>query len=254
MLKTRIIPILLTDGRGNVVKPIKFQRPYRIVGSLMQHTRVMEKRNIDELIILDIEATNEGRLIDAERIKDYTKELYCPVTLGGGIKSLDDINRLLGAGADKVAIQRFYMSSPKKVEKAARKFGSQALTGIINIKEIDCIYWLCEDSNITDGGGFSAHEWAKEMEQCGIGEILLTDTQKDGTLDGYNIGLIENVAASVKIPVIVSGGCSSIEDMAAALRVGAHAVAAGSLFLYQDITPRQCAKELKAMGFNTRIE
>ena len=104
-LKTRIIPILLTDGKGNVVKPIKFQRPYRIVGNLMQHIRVLEKRNVDELILIDIEASNEGRLIDCDKIKEYTKELYCPVTLGGGIENINDINKLLKSGADKISIQ-----------------------------------------------------------------------------------------------------------------------------------------------------
>src|SRR5258708_37558756 len=122
-LKHRVIPILLTDGQGNCVKPVKFQRPYRKVGSLMQYVKILEKRNIDELVILDIEATNENRLIDCEKIKEYTKELFCPVTLGGGIKTLDDINKLLQSGADKVAIKQ----SNLIIFDAVKKFGSQAI-------------------------------------------------------------------------------------------------------------------------------
>jgi cyclase len=235
-LKTRIIPILLTDGKGNVVKPVKFERPYRTVGSLMQHIRVMERRNIDELIILDIEATNEGRLIDAERIRDYTKELYCPVTLGGGIRSLGDINTLLSAGADKVAIKTNYWL----VEKAAIKFGSQAIVSVIDIHPgyvyIDYI----------------TH--AKGLERSGAGEILLTDMSKDGTMEGYNTDILYYLCDTLDIPVIVNGGCSGPEDMEKALKHGAHAVAAGSMFLYKDITPRACAKYLKSKGFDMRIE
>lgn len=237
MLKHRIIPILLTDGQGNCVKPVQFQRPYRKVGSLMQYVKMFEKRNIDELIVLDIEATNEGRLIDCDKIKEYTKELFCPLTLGGGIKSLDDINKLLQSGADKVAMHRvFYKEGWEFITKAANKFGSQAIVVdvIINWPEMKDEKW-----NI--------------LEKLGAGEILLTNVETDGTMQGYDLNLISSVSKNLNIPVIASGGCSEPSDMAKAIRAGASAVAAGSMFLFKDITPRDCAEYLDKEGIGVRL-
>lgn len=235
MLKHRIIPILLTDGQGNCVKPVRFQRPYRKVGSLMQYIKMFEKRNVDELIVLDIEATNEGRLIDCEKIKEYTKELFCPLTLGGGIKNLEDINKLLQSGADKVAIK----TSNLLVLDAAKKFGSQAIVAVINF-------------NIQDMPCHIA-EYAMVLEQDKAGEILLTCMEYDGDMSGYHTKYINYISNMIKIPIIASGGCSEPSDMAKAIRAGASAVAAGSMFLFKDITPRDCAEYLQNEGIGVRL-
>lgn len=234
-LKHRIIPILLTDGQGNCVKPIRFQRPYRKAGSLMQYVKMFEKRNTDELIILDIEATKEGRLIDCEKIKEYTKELFCPLTLGGGIKSLDDINKLLQSGADKVAIK----SAIAIIEPASKKFGSQCITYVV-----DCGDNACETTAGTDC------QW---VEMMGAGEILLTQIAFDGTMEGYDYYIIHEVSNMIDIPVIASGGCSEPADMVKAIKAGASAVAASSMFLFKDYTPKDCAEYLHKKGIAVRV-
>ena len=239
MLKTRIIPILLTDGKGNLVKPIKFQRPYRVVGSLMQYVRVLEKRNIDELIIIDIEASNEGRLIDSEKIKEYTKELYCPVTLGGGIHKLDHINELLQSGADKITIQTA-SNDQEFIKKAVEKFGSQCITIAV---DVDDFY----------GAYPSAATLCKYMEQDGAGEILLTSTSYEGTQLGYNIPLLIECVDVLKIPLIINGGCGEPSHMEIAIKNGASAVAASSMFLYTDTTPKDCAKYLQDRDLQVRV-
>ena len=231
-LKTRIIPILLTDGKGNVVKPIKFQRPYRIVGNLMQHIRVLEKRNVDELILIDIEASNEGRLIDCDKIKEYTKELYCPVTLGGGIENINDINKLLKSGADKISIQN-KSNSFAFVKLAARTFGSQCITISVDVKQ---------------GREQEAEEFCSYMYMCGAGEILLTSMDEEGTMEGYDIELLIRVADRLNIPVIINGGAGDPSHMEQAIKNGASAVAASSMFLFKDFTPRDCAKYLQERG------
>jgi len=258
MLKTRIIPILLTDGKGNCVKPIKFQRPYRKVGSLMQYIKNMNMRDVDELIVLDIEASREGRLIDAEKIKQYTKELYCPVTLGGGIKNLDDISLLLNSGADKISLNTALLganiNNSYLVEKATRKFGSQAIVAAID--HVDKYSVKFGDTQIN--GVFNSKEWSakyysKQAEKQGAGEILLTDTFCDGAMEGYNIDLINTVTYELNIPVIANGGCGEPAHMHEALCAGAHAIAVGSMFLYKDHTPKQCAQYLAQKGWATRL-
>lgn len=234
-LKHRIIPILLTDGQGNCVKPIRFQRPYRKVGSLMQYIKMFEKRNVDELIVLDIEATKEGRLIDCDKIKEYTKELFCPLTLGGGINSLDDVNKLLQSGADKVAIK----TNNLIISDASRKFGSQAIVAIMDVTSLDLPHHVAE--------------YAMVIEQDGAGEILLTYIDYDGSMAGYHVTLINYVSHLVNIPIIASGGCSEPADMAKAIKAGASAVAAGSMFLFKDITPKDCAEYLHKEGIEVRL-
>lgn len=231
-LKHRIIPILLTDGQGNCVKPVRFQRPYRKVGSLMQYIKMMERRNVDELIVIDIEATNEGRLIDCDKIKEYTKELFCPLTLGGGIRNLDDINKLLQSGADKVCIK----TNHKIINEASQKFGVQCIVGIIDYT-----------------GKLNIGLEAKLLCKNGVGEILFTNCQLDGAMIGYDYDSIMFVSKNSSVPVIANGGCGSLEDMKWAIESGASAVAAGSMFLFTDTTPRDCAEYLNSVGIGVRL-
>lgn len=235
MLKNRIIPTLLYNSNLQCVKPVSFQRPYRILGPLMQYIKVIEKRNVDELIILDVCASVEGpRPPLAKEISEFTKNIFCPCTIGGGIRSLDDISELMDSGADKVAIKTNYGLT----YRAARKFGSQAIVGVVDCtKEYEIDHWL---------------NLATVFKVEGAGEILLTDCSKDGTLSGYNLDLIRSVANAVGVPVIASGGCGSPSDMALALDAGASAVAAGSMFLYTETTPKDCADYLHERGYNVR--
>lgn len=265
MLKIRIIPVLLTDG-VMCIRPRCFEKPGRIVGPMMQYVRNFNKRNIDELIILNIRARDHGFKIQdyEERIKEMCGELYCPVTLGGNVTSLEDIELLLRCGADKVSINTAAQDY-SFIEEAAKKFGSQCIVASIDVKKS---YWRHPTSKsgldkiiyrvYTNNGKIqinpSALEHSKCLEESGVGEILLTSIDRDGTRTGYDKGLIDQITKHVKIPVIANGGCSGFGDMADALRNGAHAVAASSMFLFTPLTPANCGLYLANHGFQTRVE
>ena len=234
MLKHRIIPILLIDGNQQVVKPISFQRPYRKLGPLEQYVRVMERRNVDELILIDIEATAEGRKPRAEVIRKLTSSLFCPITYGGGISSLDDIKNCLASGADKVAIKSETWIIPRAVDK----FGAQAIVGVI-----DC----------PTGSEIAAQAVGELFEEEGVGEILLTDIEKDGTLTGPNLDLIRTVDNSVGIPIVYCGGIRGGADCLEAIKAGASAVAIGSTFLYTETTPKDIAEYLHEHNVPIRL-
>jgi len=235
MLKTRIITTLLWDGT-NCVKPITFGRPYRKLGPILQYVKVADRRNIDELILIDICATAESRRPDVAEISAIASHLFCPLTVGGGINSLDDISNLLrSGGADKVAIK----SATGIIPEAARKFGAQSIVGVIDHDPSFPLEWTAQ--------------YARKLQAQGCGEILLTDTRCDGKLSGYNLVLIDAVTRVVDIPVIASGGCGEPDHMLQAIRNGADAVAAGSMFLYTENTPRICAEYLNSEKIPVRI-
>jgi len=239
VLKHRIIPTLLWDG-VQCVKPVSFERPYRKLGSMEQYIQVMERRNIDELIILDIEATAKNRPPDFDKLRAFCDNLYCPVTYGGGICTLDHIRDALSNGADKVAIRHQINIIPKAVDK----FGAQAIVGVID---------YCNRPPHPILPMQTIDETAIYLESLGVGEILLTDTQQDGMMEGYNLELIELVTSAVDIPVIANGGCGEPVHMLQALEAGASAVAAGSMFLYTEYTPRDCARDLIEWGQDVRL-
>ena len=239
MLKTRILPVLLWDQRG-LVKPIAFKRPGRFVGSLMSAAMLYENRTCDELILLDIDAVPDGRGPRFEEIKQFMSKLFCPVTIGGGVRSLEDIRGLLRAGADKIVVRSH--ASPKFIREASKKFGAQCITVAID-------YAAVTFEHI----GMVALQ-AKHMEQCGAGEIILTNMERDGTRDGYDLATLKVVCKTVNIPVIANGGCSGPQDMLYAIEDGAHAVAASTVFLFDNVTPSLCKEYLSRKGVPVRIE
>lgn len=247
MLKTRIVPTLLSRGR-ELVKGKSFDS-WRRIGTVMQAARVHQMRGVDELIILDIGATRDVRGPDFDLIRDLTDECFMPVTVGGGVRNIEDIRRLLLAGADKVAINTAAVRTPGIVHDAAERFGSQAVVVSIDVRAGE-VSTRC-GSELT---GLDPVEWAKEVERLGAGEILLGSVERDGTMTGYDREMIAKVSKAVRIPVIASGGCSGYEDMAEVLgHTEAHAVAAGALFQFCDATPRGAAEYLNARGFPVRI-
>lgn len=235
MLKNRIIVTLLHDGKGNVVKPVMFERPYRKVGRLTQYIRMCAKRDIDELILIDIEATPQQRTVDFEAIKDYTKELYCPVTIGGGIRTVDHVKSALNSGADKVVVDTRSIRAIDALQ-IVMKFGKQVLVGAVDY----------------DGN----HDYVLNCDLLNelFGEVIFTCKCSESMMVGYDIEVIARSREVIHIPIIVNGGCGSPGDMALALRAGADAVAAGSLFLYTDTTPSDCAKYLVSKGYNVRAD
>jgi cyclase len=209
--------------------------------------RVIERRDVDELIILDVAATPENRGPRFDEISRFCENLFCPVTVGGGVRNVNDIARLLRSGADKVAVNTVAIERPELVSEAAQRFGSQAIVASIDVR--GGLVASCCGSVDTDRPPVA---WAHELEHRGAGEILLTSVDRDGTLSGYDLDLIEEIAGAVSIPVIACGGCGSYEHMHQALSAGAHAVAAGAMFQFTETTPKGASRHLKAEGFHTR--
>jgi imidazole glycerol-phosphate synthase subunit HisF len=238
VLKTRVIPVLLWDNRG-LCKPVAFKRPGRFVGSLMSAALLYEQRTCDELILLDIHATEKRRAPRFEEVKQFTAKLFCPITFGGGISSIDGIRSALCAGADKVVIRSH--ATPDFIREASRRFGSQCIS-----VAIDYLGKYYVDLTIVG--------MARQLENDGAGEIILTDMNRDGMRCGYDLAMLESVCNAVRIPVVANGGCSCPLDMVLALRAGAHAVAASSMFLYDNITPQDCKEYLDGCGIPVRIE
>lgn len=236
MLKHRIIVTLLWDG-VQVVKPVRFERPYRKLGSLMQYIEVLENRNIDELILVDIEATKNKRKPKWESIKEVASRIYCPLTYGGGISTEEDIRDALNSGADKVAIKTCFY----KVPDFSRKFGKQCIVGVIETSKV-----------AADDRGYRF--LARAMQDFGAGEILLTSIDQDGTLNGYDLDTISCISRAVDIPVIANGGCGNVYHCLLAIKAGASALAAGSMYLYTDTTPMDVAKYLYDEGVPVRYE
>jgi cyclase len=238
-LKTRVIPVLLWDDRG-LCKPIGFERPGRFVGSLMSAAMLYENRTCDEIVLLDIDATPKGRPPRFNAIRQFTSKLFCPVSVGGGVRSLDDIRGLLNAGADKVVIRT--NAKPAFIREAARKFGSQCIVVALDYGDPDF-----------ESTGMMLLR-AKFLQTMGAGEFLLTNKDRDGTRIGYDLQTIKALCKSITAPVIANGGCSGPKDMLAAIQAGAHAVAASSIFLYNNVTPQICKEYLAENGVPMRIE
>jgi cyclase len=242
-LATRIIPTLLMRG-DKLVKGRQF-KSWRTVGLVEQAMQIHQARGVDELILLDIEATPAGRGPDLKRIERLTSSLFTPVTVGGGVRSVQDVKDLLAAGADKVAI----CSHPEVIRPAAEAVGCQAIVVAIDAQH-DHARTHCGTGWIPGGDPI---DYAKLVAGDGAGEILLTSIDREGTMAGYDLDLIRQVSQAVSIPVIAHGGCRDPVDMAAAIMCGASAVAAGALFQFTEWTPDMCAREMARAGIETRI-
>lgn len=233
MLKTRVIPVLtIKDER--LVKSVRFEA-HRNIGSYIAAVRVFNARDVDELIFLDLDAHTRG--IRPDLLREVTKECFMPVTLGGGVRTVDDIQTLLNAGADKVSINTGALGRPALIEEGASRFGSQCIVVSIDVRD--------------DEAGAVA--WAQEAERRGAGELLLTSVAHDGVMKGYNLPLIRAVSAAVSIPVIASGGAGLPLHCVQVVQEGASAVAAASIFQYTQTTPQMIKKELAAAGIPARV-
>lgn len=246
MLATRVIPILLRRGQA-LVKGKGFDS-WRSVGHALQAIRVYQARDVDELVVLDIGATPEGRGPDLDLVRAFASDCFMPVTIGGGVRTCEHIRELLAAGADKVAICTAALERPELIDEASRRFGAQAVVVSIDAKA-GAVWSRCARER-TDR---TPVQWAREAADRGAGEILLTSIEREGTLQGYDLDLITSISAEVSIPVIAAGGCGTYEHMAQALRAGAHAVAAGAMWQFCDATPKGAARYLAERGFNMRV-
>jgi cyclase len=249
MLAKRIIPVLLADG-NNLVKGQRMDSR-RVVGHVQQAARVHQMRGVDELLILDVSATRENRGPDFEFVSVLTTGCFMPVTVGGGIRTLREIKDLLRVGADKVAICSTAVECPEFVNEASQCLGAQAIVVVIE---------ATSSGQVTSHNGSVLHpelgsvlEYAKCMEEQGAGELIINSVDRDGMMCGYDLDLIQSVAAAVAIPVVACGGAGSYHDMLGAIKAGASAVAAGALFQFLDCTPKNAAKYLADCGLEVRL-
>ena len=244
-LAVRVIPTLLCRGR-QLVKGKQFNS-WRTVGMVAQAVRIHQARGVDELCMLDISATPENRGPNLDLVKELTANCFMPLTVGGGVRSIEDVRMLLAVGADKVIIGAA-SHHPNLLEQCADKFGSQSIVVAIDSWGTAAMK-NCGRVEI----GLTTLEWAQRCALAGAGEILLTSIGREGMMTGYNLECIKMVSDVVDIPVIAHGGCGSYEHMLQAIRAGASAVAVGSLFQFGDETPRGAVEYLTQHNIEVRI-
>ena len=229
MLKNRIIPCLDVKN-GRVVKGINFV-DLKDAGDPVEQAKIYSDGGADEICFLDITASNENRDTIYDVVKKTSKKCFVPLTVGGGIRSIEDINKLLNCGADKVSINTAAVENSKIVYDSAKKFGSQCIVVAIDAKKNNDGWEI-----FTHGGrnstGIKALDFASKMEKCGAGELLVTSMDKDGTQSGYDIELMQKISSRVNIPVIASGGVGTLDHLVEGIRSGASAVLAASIFHY----------------------
>jgi cyclase len=248
----RIIPCLDVNGRaGVVVKGINFVG-IREVGDPVEMAVRYEEEGADELAILDITATPEGRGTFIETVRRVAEAITIPVLAGGGVRSLKDAETLFKAGADKVSVNTAAVKSPGLVGEIAREFGSQSTVIAIDAKRVGNAYEVYIKGG-REPTGLDAVEWARRVEGLGAGEILLTSIDRDGTKLGYDTELVARVASAVRIPIIASGGAGALEHFHEAVRAGADAVLAASLFHFRRLTVRQVKQYLAERGVEVRL-
>jgi cyclase len=252
MVAVRIIPCLdVKDGK--VVKGIHFEN-LKIAGDPVENASFYSKEGADEIVFLDISATIEGRKTMVEVVKRVAEVVFIPLTVGGGINSIYDIEKLLSNGADKISINTAAVKNPKIIEESAKKFGSQCIVIAIDAKKIGENKWEVYIESGKKPTGIDVIEWAKKVEDLGAGEILLTSIDRDGTQDGYDIELTKSVSENVNIPVIASGGAGKLEHLYDAIVYGkASAVLIASLLHFRILTIPQIKSYLKEKGIEVRL-
>lgn len=250
MLKLRVIPTLLLKDVG-LVKGINFNHSRR-VGSLLPAIKVYNNREVDELVILDIAATQSARPTDFDAIANISSFCLMPLTVGGGITEISHIQKLLQLGVDKITLNSVAYQKPHLISEAANKFGSQCIIVSIDVKKVNGEY-ECYSHCGTKIQKHKLSDWVVEVEKLGAGEILITSIDQDGTMAGYDLELISLVSKKVKIPVIAAGGAGSPEHAYEAIQTaGASAVAAASIFHFTEQTPLSVKEYLAQKGVPVR--
>ncbi len=255
-LAKRIIPCLdVTNGR--VVKGVNFVE-LRDAGDPVEIARRYDEQGADELTFLDITASSDNRDLILHIIEEVASQVFIPLTVGGGVRQVADVRRLLNAGADKVSINTSAVQNPQLVADATDHYGSQCIVVAIDAKQIDGTDSAPRWQVFTHGGrkatGIDAVEWAKKMQSLGAGEILLTSMDRDGTRNGFNLGLTRAVSDAVNIPVIASGGVGNLDHLVEGILQGhADAVLAASIFHYGEFTVQQAKQRMAEYGIEVRL-
>lgn len=251
-LAKRIIPCLdVTAGR--VVKGVNFVE-LRDAGDPVEIARRYDEQGADELTFLDITATSDGRDLILHIIEAVASQVFIPLTVGGGVRTVDDVRRLLNAGADKISINSTAVANPQMVADAAQKYGSQCIVVAIDAKKTGEGKWEVFTHGGRKATGLDVVEWAQKMEGLGVGEVLLTSMDRDGTKSGFDLSLTRAVSNAVSIPVIASGGVGGLQDLADGIKTGkADAVLAASIFHYGEHTVQEAKRFMSEQGIPMRL-
>lgn len=251
MLKNRIIPCLdVKDGR--VVKGINFKNLID-AGDPVEWATFYSKQGADELCFLDITASSDNRSIIYDIVEKVAKVCFIPFTVGGGIKEVEDIRKLLLCGADKVSINSAAIKNPGLIKEAAKKFGNQCIIVALDVKKNSTGEYEVYINGGRKNTGIKALPWAKYMQELGAGEILLTSMDKDGTKAGYDLELLKMICPKLKIPVIASGGVGNLQHLAQGIEYGATGVLAASIFHFKKYTIREAKEFLVAKNIAVRL-
>ncbi|KGM34188.1 imidazole glycerol phosphate synthase subunit HisF [Inquilinus limosus] len=252
MLKVRVIPCLdVKDGR--VVKGVNFENLVD-AGDPVEQARHYDREGADELVYLDIAATNENRGVLFDVVRRTAEQVFMPLTVGGGVRSVDDVRALLLAGADKVSINSAAVARPELVSEAAVKFGRQCVVVAIDAKQVSPGQWEIFTHGGRKGTGIDAVDWADRMAAAGAGELLVTSMDRDGTKEGFDIGLLQRIRQVVGIPIIASGGVGTLQHLAdGALIGGATGLLAASIFHFGTYSIAQAKQHLADAGLPVRM-
>ncbi|HLW03967.1 MAG TPA: imidazole glycerol phosphate synthase subunit HisF [Azoarcus sp.] len=252
MLAKRIIPCLDVNA-GRVVKGVNFVE-LRDAGDPVEIARRYDEQGADEITFLDITASSDERDTILHVVEEVAKRVFIPLTVGGGVRSVEDVRRLLNAGADKVSINTAAVNNPQLITDAADKVGSQCIVVAIDAKTVAPGKWHVFTHGGRNDTGFDAVEWAKRVTALGAGEILLTSMDRDGTKSGFDLELTRAVSDAVSIPVIASGGVGNLEHLADGVSIGhADAVLAASIFHFGQHTVREAKELMRARGIEVRL-
>ncbi|HBS41065.1 MAG TPA: imidazole glycerol phosphate synthase subunit HisF [Oceanospirillales bacterium] len=251
-LAKRIIPCLDVD-QGRVVKGVNFVG-IRDAGDPVEIAKRYNDQGADEITFLDITASHEERDTTVHMVEAIAEQVFIPLTVGGGIRELADIRKMLNAGADKVSINSAAVYNPEFVREASQKFGAQCIVVAIDAKQVGDNHWEI----FTHGGrkptGINAVEWAVKMAEYGAGEILLTSMDRDGVKSGFDLGVTKAISAAVNIPVIASGGVGNLDHLVDGVKLGgADAVLAASIFHFGEYTVQQAKEHMAAAGIEMRL-
>jgi cyclase len=251
MLAKRLIPCLDVE-RGRVVKGVKFVS-LRDAGDPVECAARYDAEGADELVFLDITASSDARPIVLDMVRRVADTVFLPFTVGGGVRSVEDADELLRAGADKVGVNTAAVSDPTLLERLSRRFGAQAIVLAIDARGNGAGGWEVYVRGGRTPTGKDAVAWAREGAERGAGEILLTSMDRDGTKDGFDLALNRAVSQAVQVPVVASGGCGSVEHMADVLREGASAALAASVFHFGEIRIPEAKARLRESGIEVRV-
>ncbi|WIM66927.1 imidazole glycerol phosphate synthase subunit HisF [Corynebacterium breve] len=252
----RVIPCLDVDN-GRVVKGVNFEN-LRDAGDPVELAQRYGKAGADELTFLDVTASKEGRGTMLEVVRRTANEVFIPLTVGGGVRTVDDVDELLRAGADKVSVNTAAIANPEILREMSQRFGAQCIVLSVDARRVpeggepQPSGFEVTTHGGTRSAGIDAVEWAKKGEELGVGEILLNSMDGDGTKDGFDIELIEKVRAEVNIPVIASGGAGKAEHFPPAVAAGANAVLAASIFHFGEVAISEVKDALDAAGYEVR--